>query len=67
MRGDGSQVVYAVGSMSTVARADSPYDSFTLLNGGAGATTLLGIGLASNGLIWTGGSGGFLGIVDMRP
>lgn len=67
VRGDGSQVVYAVGSMSTVARADSPYDSFTLLNGGAGATTLLGIGLASNGLIWTGGSGGFLGIVDMRP
>ena len=69
IHGDGTSVVYAVGTGGAIVRSDFPYDLFTAQNTPTTAT-LFGTHLGSNGLLWTGGGSsgsGFLGYLDLRP
>lgn len=66
VHGDGSQVLYAVGSGGTVVRADPPYDNFTAQTN-TSASTLFTVRTTTGGFSWTGGGGGFLGYLDLRP
>lgn len=64
--GDGSQVVYAVGSGGAVVRADPPFDTFAA-QGNTALSTLFAVRTSANGLAWAGGGGGYLGYLDFRP
>ena len=66
VHGDGSQVLYAVGSGGTVVRADPPYDKFTPQTSTAQAT-LLAVRTTTGGISWVGGGGGLIGYLDLRP
>lgn len=67
VRGDSSSgVVYATGNNGVVLRSDAPYDSFVAQSSNT-AATLFASTPTSMGLVWLGGLGGYLGIVDMRP
>ena len=66
IHGDGTSVVYAVGSSGTVVRADPPFDTFAA-QGNTALSTLFSVRAAGNGLAWAGGGGGYLGFLDFRP
>jgi hypothetical protein len=68
VHGDGSSVVYAVGTNGAVVRADGPgYDTFTAQTSTGQVNTLFAVHTASNGITWLGGVGGSLGYLDLRP
>lgn len=66
IHGDGSQVIYAVGSGGAVVRADPPYDNF-VAQGNTALSTLFAVRTTTGPLSWVGGGGGFLGYLDLRP
>jgi len=65
VRGEGD-VLYAVGASGLVLRSEAPFDTFTAQSSSTGSN-LLGVSFASNGLVWLGGQGGYLGFLDQRP
>lgn len=62
-----STTVYAVGKNGTLLYSTAPFSSFQTYTTGLPTTELKAIQPGSNGIVWVGGFGGYLGYFDLRP